>query len=348
MSRRAPSASSQACCATTAQSRLPRVIRVGLHFRGPRPAASGARVARARRARRRRELARTVRSARRPLLARVVPDANFGAQVRARPATRKCCEQALLLGLCTALPLRPGAPRALDAREPDAARRALRARGVLRMNADHVRALLHELIDENPFAIRAVLKILCVEFTTDRADARGDQRAAPAAADQPRVRHARMPHRRTREGGAVPRVPARAAAAHEHHQAPLTPARHLALDAVINAIIHRQLGRDIFELDVQLLQRLTKASRKLLRPMTAAEEQRYSSAHPSASLPQLVARMARRSTPARCSPTTSSNWPRTCETSATVRRARLARAHASVIASTTPRARAVARQPRRR
>ena len=33
------------------------------------------------------------------------------------------------------------------------------------MNAMHVCALLHELIEENPFAIRAVLKILAVEFT---------------------------------------------------------------------------------------------------------------------------------------------------------------------------------------
>ena len=33
------------------------------------------------------------------------------------------------------------------------------------MNPMQVRALLHELMDENPFAIRAVLKILSVEFT---------------------------------------------------------------------------------------------------------------------------------------------------------------------------------------
>ena len=33
------------------------------------------------------------------------------------------------------------------------------------MNADRFRAILAELIDENPFAIRAVLRILGVEFT---------------------------------------------------------------------------------------------------------------------------------------------------------------------------------------
>mgnify|MGYP003529899567 CR=1 FL=1 len=33
------------------------------------------------------------------------------------------------------------------------------------MNAFEVRGLLQELIDENPFAIRAVLKILSIEFT---------------------------------------------------------------------------------------------------------------------------------------------------------------------------------------
>ena len=35
------------------------------------------------------------------------------------------------------------------------------------MNAMQVRALMHELMDENPFAIRAVLRILSVEFTND-------------------------------------------------------------------------------------------------------------------------------------------------------------------------------------
>ncbi|MBK7792707.1 MAG: hypothetical protein IPJ62_09420 [Betaproteobacteria bacterium] len=34
------------------------------------------------------------------------------------------------------------------------------------MNATRFRAILAELIDENPFAIRAVLRILSVEFTT--------------------------------------------------------------------------------------------------------------------------------------------------------------------------------------
>src|SRR4029077_19164599 len=61
--------------------------------------------------------------------------------------------------------LRPTAPRALDPRQPDASTRALRRTRVLRMNAGEFHNVYRELIDENPLAIRAVLKVLCGEFT---------------------------------------------------------------------------------------------------------------------------------------------------------------------------------------
>jgi predicted metal-dependent peptidase len=99
------------------------------------------------------------------------------------------------------------------------------------VNAFEVRGLLQELIDENPFAIRAVLKILAVEFTD----------AVPTLAvtneERPRllinlgfVRE----HCRTAEH-------VKAVLCHEflhvllRHtslQGPLTPARHLALDVL--------------------------------------------------------------------------------------------------------------------
>ena len=63
------------------------------------------------------------------------------------------------------LVLRPAAAGALDPRQPYASTRALRRTGVLRMTASDFRNVYRELIDENPLAIRAVLKVLCVEFT---------------------------------------------------------------------------------------------------------------------------------------------------------------------------------------
>ena len=78
---------------------------------------------------------------------------------------REVLEQALLLGPVHRAALRRRAPGALDPGEPDAGPGALRSGGVLRMNAERFRSLLDELIDENPFAIRAVLKVLDVCFT---------------------------------------------------------------------------------------------------------------------------------------------------------------------------------------
>ena len=115
------------------------------------------------------------------------------------------------------------------------------------MNALQVRALMHELMDENPFAIRAVLKILSVEFTV----------AVPTLAvtnePQPRLLinlEFIAQHCRTEEH-------VKALLCHEflhvllrHTDEPGRPthARHLALDAVINAIIHRQLGDRYYSL----------------------------------------------------------------------------------------------------
>ena len=109
------------------------------------------------------------------------------------------------------------------------------------MNAWEMRGLLQELIDENPFAIRAMLKIVRVEFTDEVPT------LAVTAEAQPRLKinlgfvaqHCRTPEQ------------VKAVLCHEflhvllRHtslKGPLTPARHLALDAAINAIIHRQLG----------------------------------------------------------------------------------------------------------
>ena len=141
------------------------------------------------------------------------------------------------------------------------------------MNAYEMRGLLAELIDENPFAIRAVLKILLVEFTETVPT------LAVTAEERPRLlinlgfvqRHCRTPEH------------VKAVLCHEflhvllRHtslQGPLTPARHLALDAVINAIIHRQLGEPYSSL-MSAYYKDAKGLAVLLRPMRQNELQQH-------------------------------------------------------------------------
>ena len=141
------------------------------------------------------------------------------------------------------------------------------------MNAMQVRALLHELMDENPFAIRAVLRILSVEFTN----------AVPtlSVTNEPRPRllinlEFVAKHCKTEEH-------VKALLCHEflhvllrHTDEPgaPTPARHLAADAVINAIIHRQLGEKYSDL-MATYYRDAQGLMPLLRPMAQGECARY-------------------------------------------------------------------------
>lgn len=132
------------------------------------------------------------------------------------------------------------------------------------MNAFEVRGLLGELIDENPFAIRAVLKILAVEFT--------DSVPTLAVTNEARPRllinlgfineHCRTPEH------------VKAVLCHEflhvllRHtsiKGALTPAKHLALDAVINAIIHRTLG-EAYSSMMSTYYRDAQGLMQLLRP----------------------------------------------------------------------------------
>jgi hypothetical protein len=133
------------------------------------------------------------------------------------------------------------------------------------MNTMQVRALMHELMDENPFAIRAVLRILSVEFTS----------AVPtlAVTNEPRPRllinlSFVTKHCKTDEH-------VKALLCHEflhvllrHTDEPgaPTPARHLAADAVINAIIHRQLGEKYSSM-MALYYAKSPGLLKMLRPM---------------------------------------------------------------------------------
>ncbi len=141
------------------------------------------------------------------------------------------------------------------------------------MNAVYLRALMHELMDENPFAIRAVLQILSVHFTDEvptlavTCEARPRLLVNLAFIEQ---------HCRTDEH-------VKALLCHEflhvllrhtNDQGPPSPARHLAIDAVINAIIHRQLGEGYSSLMSSYYGNV-QGLKMLLRPMTKNELQKF-------------------------------------------------------------------------
>ena len=134
-------------------------------------------------------------------------------------------------------------------------------------------ALLQELIDENPFAIRAALRILKVEFTEEVPT------LAVTCETRPRLlvnlgfleQHARTEqHVKSVVCHEFLHVLLR----HTEGRQKLTPARHLAFDAVINAIIHRQFGERYSSMMANYYAK-SKSLQKLLRPMDANERHWY-------------------------------------------------------------------------
>ena len=155
------------------------------------------------------------------------------------------------------------------------------------MNESGFEALLRELIDENPFAVRAILKILEVRFTDSV------ETMAVTCDETPtllvNLSFVRK-HCRTDEQ-------VKAVLCHEflhvllrHTETigPLTPSRHLAFDAVINAIIHRTHGPDYSSMMAEYYKNET-GLRKLLRPMNTSEEDWFEeNCYPTDLLPQWV------------------------------------------------------------
>lgn len=138
------------------------------------------------------------------------------------------------------------------------------------MTEHEFRAIYLELIDENPLAVRAVLKVLEIEFTSEVPTLAVTCTDAPVlkvnlgfvakeCAQEEHVKaliiheflHILLRHTMTRK--------------------PITPERHLATDAVINAIIHRQLGADYSGL-MSHYYRDEEGIFVLLRPPTDEEE----------------------------------------------------------------------------
>ena len=153
------------------------------------------------------------------------------------------------------------------------------------MKAERFKSVLAELIDENPFAIRAALKILDVCFTD------GVPTLAVTCEARPRLLvNLAFVTAHCRSDAEVKAVICHeflhVLLRHTEQRAPLTTARHLAFDAVINAIIHRESG-EAGSAMMSAYYAEAKDLAKLLRPMNAAESEWYQShAYPARHLPQ--------------------------------------------------------------
>ena len=137
------------------------------------------------------------------------------------------------------------------------------------MTPQRFRMLLAELIDENPFAIRAVLKILEVELT-ERVPT-----MAVTREQRPRllVNLTFVTEHCTTDDhvkAVICHEFLHVLLCHTEDKRPLTPARHLAFDAVINAIIHRTLGPS-FSSMMGKYYAGTDGIRRVLRPMNTEE-----------------------------------------------------------------------------
>ena len=143
----------------------------------------------------------------------------------------------------------------------------------MNIDAPLFRGLLRELVDENPFAIRAVLRILDVEFTD----------SVPTLAVTCEERPVLKVNLGFLRAHCATEDHAKAVICHEflhvllrhtEEKRKLTPARHLAFDAVINAIIHRQLGPAFSGMMARYYAR-ARGLQRMLRPMDAGEEAGY-------------------------------------------------------------------------
>jgi len=137
------------------------------------------------------------------------------------------------------------------------------------MNAEYFHALYQELIEENPFAVRAVLKVLQVEFTETVPT------LAVTCETRPRLlvnlaflkKHCRTDQH---VKAVICHEFLHVLLRHTERIAGFSPAEHVAFDAVINAIIHRELGDDYSEFMSRYYAK-EKGVRRLLRPPTHTE-----------------------------------------------------------------------------
>ena len=140
------------------------------------------------------------------------------------------------------------------------------------MTSGDFQNVYRELIDENPLAIRAVLKVLCVEFTD----------TVPTLAITCEKRPRLLVNLAFVRAHCRTEAHVKAVICHEflhvllrHTErfTTLTQAEHLAVDAVINAIIHRSLGPHYSGM-MSRYYADERGVRRLLRPPTDDEQNR--------------------------------------------------------------------------
>ncbi len=137
------------------------------------------------------------------------------------------------------------------------------------MNENNFRNILFELIEENPFAIRAVLRILSIEFSTKIPT------LCVTREERPRLMvNLDFVNQNCRTDAQVKAVICHEflhiLLRHTETRGTLTESEHLAMDAVINAIIDRELGKEYSAMMTQYYQKSPGLAR-LLRPLNFAE-----------------------------------------------------------------------------
>jgi hypothetical protein len=141
------------------------------------------------------------------------------------------------------------------------------------MTQDHFIALYRELIDDNPFAVRAVLRILEVSFTNSVPTLAVSCEAQPRFLVNPDFisRHCLTEHH---VKAVIVHEFLHVLLRHTESVGPLTRARHIAFDAVINAIICRTQGAE-WALFFQTYYAQAEGIAKLLRPPTPSEQSEF-------------------------------------------------------------------------
>lgn len=137
------------------------------------------------------------------------------------------------------------------------------------MTPETFKALVRELIEDNPFAIRAVLRILGIDFTDEIPT------LAVTCEERPRL----LVNLAFVKAHCSTEEHAKALICHEflhvllrhtERRDPVTPSEHLATDAVINAIIHRELG-PAYSSMMGAYYAEAPGLMRLLRPMTGKD-----------------------------------------------------------------------------
>lgn len=131
------------------------------------------------------------------------------------------------------------------------------------------KSIVAEMIEENPLAIRAVLKILAIDFTDDVPT------LAVTCENRPRL----LVNLDFVKAHCATDQQVKAVICHEflhvllrhtEGRRSMSPRENLAMDAVINAVIHRQLGPDYSSM-MSAYYAGADGLRKMLRPLTQGE-----------------------------------------------------------------------------